>query len=153
MGHRWEASEGFEGVGWCLCKATLSSLKGHGDWERFSMTADKGNKKKTLIPIFKKEEPGNHRPVNLPSSLGWLWKKSSWQSLQSTWRTRRWLGTDSMDLPRANYTLPNLTAFYYEKTGFKGKRRVVYVVYSTLSKAVGSPTVSSLAKHQLVSGQ
>lgn len=58
-----------------------------------------------------------------------------------------------MDLPRANYTLPNLTAFYYEKTGFKGKRRVVYVVYSTLSKAVGSPTVSSLAKHQLVSGQ
>lgn len=38
MGHKWEASEGFEGAGWYHCKAVLPSLKGCNDRERFTMT-------------------------------------------------------------------------------------------------------------------
>jgi len=62
---------------------SLSSLKGLGEQERALRTG--------VTPVFKKgkqEDPGNYRPVSLPSILGKGWNNLFWMPSPSNWKRR-----------------------------------------------------------------
>lgn len=58
--------------------------------EIFSYGGKKAKKKKSHLSA--RRRPGNYRPVRITWSLGWLWKKSSWKSLQNRGRIIKWPG-------------------------------------------------------------
>lgn len=60
-----------------------------------------------------------------------------------------WLGTDSVDLPKANQGLTKLVAFYDGLTGLLDKARAVLVVYWDFSKTFGTVSLIILVVKQV----
>lgn len=113
-GNRWDASKGVEQAAWCNFEVILYHL-----WK--VMTAggrywwlEKGRQSHSSSRKARRKIQGTRDQSTLSQFLGRLWSKSSQKPFLNPWK--RWLGTASMGLARADQLCCFLSqgAWHYE---------------------------------------
>ncbi|PKU36532.1 rna-directed dna polymerase from mobile element jockey- hypothetical protein [Limosa lapponica baueri] len=92
-------------------------------------------RKVNIIPVFKKEELGNYRPVSLTSIPGKMMERLILGTISKHMEEKKAIRSSQHGFTKGKSCLTNLIAFYDGMTGWMDEGRVVDVVYLDFSNA------------------
>ncbi|PKU47143.1 rna-directed dna polymerase from mobile element jockey- hypothetical protein [Limosa lapponica baueri] len=101
-------------------------------------------RKANVIPAFKKEEPGNYRPVSLTPIPGKTMEQFIVDVISKHVEEKKVVGSSERGFTKGKSGLNNLIAFYNGMTGWIDEGTAVDVVYLDFSKAFDTVSHSIL---------